>query len=330
MTSRRRKLSAPPLVLKPVIARVRDDDEAAELLLSLGEFLAQRELLTLGGRKNLQSGLSSTNGSLGLGLQDVRSCAHALAVDLWQLGPEGRGHWAEVAKKYFLQYDRGKPRRPTRLQRLYLDWSRDLGWLGLLQSCSTHPHLWSDLSQALSYPTDNEHDRRLLEIALRSWQEQGWGGWREEFECAQLPRADLLVLLSWIPGITLAQRLEWLLEKGQTLDLTEPLPDWTEALIRACSSKSEAEHSLVRKHGLNLRPLERLACRLLEQPGFVLEPATISAFRVLATHPETPRRLEQSLSLESPLRRIRFGPRPGRCWWTEILKEIGSQVSTES
>ncbi len=329
-TNRRRKRSAPPLVLQQIIARVREDEGAAALLLSLGAFLAQRDLLTRGGRKNLEAGLTSMHGSLTLGLQDVRSSGQALAVELWKMGSDGKDRWAERADLYFLQYDRGKPRRPTRLQRLYLDWSRDLGWLGLLQSCSTHPQLWRELGDALSFPTENVLERRLLEIALRSWEGQGWGGWIEEFETARAFRMELLILLPWLPGVAVGRRLRWLLEQGGVLEHSDPLPEWTEALIRACACRTAAERSRVRQEELDLRPLERLAWRLLERPGVMLGPELVAAFRVLASHPETPGRLERSLSAESPLRRIRFGSRPGRCWWTEILDEMAAQAHSPS
>ena len=120
---KRRKRPSPPLVLKPYFGRFPIGGERESYLLELAGFLDRRKLLTDGGSKNLGQGLRGRNQVVSLGLQDVRSYAHGLVQSLAEAPAE---QWSEITEQYFLTYDKAKPRRPTHLQRLYLEWSHAL------------------------------------------------------------------------------------------------------------------------------------------------------------------------------------------------------------
>jgi len=273
------------------------------LLLDLAEFLRRRELLTDGGGRSLSEGLLGRNDFVSLGLQDVRSHAHGLVVKLLLLSSDS---WAACTEEYFQTYDRGKPRRPTHLQRLYLQWSSDLDWPGLLKACRHHPTLWPEIETALSRLEEPSQDKAMLTLALRCFTTPD--AWREAFEEDDADRSSLLRLLPLLPVDRAQSRLLWLADTA-TKHPTEVA--WGIELIRACHLDF-LEARALRTLEFNRAALERMGLSCLGQERF--DAVFVSAFRSFVLHRETVAQLFAAIGTEDPLRRAVFGPRPGVLW----------------
>ena len=313
---KRRKLPAPPLVLQPKFARYLQGTEEEKTLLRLAHFLEQRKMLTDGGEQSLQDGLRGRNSVVSLGLQDVRSYAHGLVQKLLT-HPETA--WSTATDLYFETYDRGKPRRPTHLQRLFLEWSRDLSWPGLLEAAVHHPFLWPELKLALSRLEEASTERTLLTLALRC--RKGFEAWIEVYETAPEQRCDLLALLPHLQGAPPQKRVPWLASRVEEFTeraigrraITACLCDFPQArALRSLDFKREALEQVGLKH---LSDAEE-------------DPVFISAFRSFVTQPKTVQRVFAAVPPHSQLHRIVFGPRPGRSWLEAQREEMLSLLSS--
>ena len=307
--AKRRKRPSPPLVLTPLFGRYPACSERGSLLINLARFLEGRNLLTDGGVKNLKMGLEGRNGVVSLGLQDVRSYAHGLVRDLLTQAPS---QWTSATQTYFETYDKGKPRRPTHLQRLYLDWSRDLDWTGLLQACRDHSHLWAELALALDRLEDDSVDKDMLELALKC--RECLQPWRSAFVSPGSAKQELLTLLRVLTRDLPAPRLALLVEIAETCTGRE---DWAGSLV-ICSHCDYSQARRLRRQGLCYEPLERIALLNLEQQQF--DPLFISAFRSFVQSGQSIERLFESISPQDPVRQAVFGSRPGTSW-LEAQKE---------
>lgn len=289
--------------------------------MELAGFLDRRKLLTDGGSKNLGQGLRGRNQVVSLGLQDVRSYAHGLVQSLAEAPAE---QWSEITEQYFLTYDKAKPRRPTHLQRLYLEWSHDLSWPGLLRACRHHPFLWPEIELALERLEEECLDRTLLTLALRC--RTAVQPWVDCFENGD--RAALLQLLPLLPADDFRQRLPWLAAAATRWDATQA---WGWELVRACHLDFAEARELC-DLDFDRRALERVAFHHL--PGEAFDPVFVSAFRSFATTPETVERLLVAIPSADRIRYAVFGPRPGRLWLdvqkAEMLKLIELRSSSSS
>jgi hypothetical protein len=307
--------------LKPHFGRFPIGGERESNLLELARFLARRKLLTDGGVRNLEQGLRGRNEVVSLGLQDVRSYAHGLAQSLMVAPPE---EWTEMTERYFLTYDKAKPRRPSHLQRLYLEWSHDLSWSGLLRACRFHPYLWPEIELALERLDDESLDRTLLELAVRC--RTSVKPWMERFEEGE--RAALLRLLPLLPADDYRQRLPWLATAAGRPDATEA---WGFELIRACHVNF-TEALQLRRLEFDRSALERLALYHLPKEAF--DPVFISAFRSFVTTRDSVELLMSAIPPNDRVRYAVFGPRPGRLWLdaqkTEMLELIELRSSSSS
>lgn len=302
--TKRRKLPAPPLALEPVLLRV--DDSLAERLKSLAVFLHRRGHLTDGGEKALTEGLEGRNGFYSLTAQDVRSWAQALVGELW---PARETEWEAVHEGYFARYDRGKARRPNHLQRLYLDWSRDFSWPGLLAAARSHPFLWDELATAVERLHRDHPERELLSLALGSRDDPTilWNA-HQQGRLPSIPVHRLCSLLPW----TATTRLEFLSRLAPSATGEEAY-----SLICACSVKLEEARRLPA-----FPKLERLASTLLPYRAERHRAEFFTGFRAFLRDAALLEPLWASLSVGDPLHRARFGPRPGESWSKALEREL--------
>ena len=316
---KRRKRPSPPLVLKPHFGRFPIGGERESFLLELARFLGRRKLLTDGGAKNLEQGLRGRNRVVSLGLQDVRSYAHGLVQSLVEAPAD---QWEEMAERYFLTYDKAKPRRPTHLQRLYLEWSHGLSWPGLLRAVRNHPFLWPEIELALERLEDECLDGALLALALRC--RNSVQPWVESFEKGD--RATLLQLLPLLAADDYRQRVPWLATAADRWDSTQA---WGIELVRACHL-SFVESLQLRDLEFDRQALERVALHHL--PKASRDPLFISAFRSFVTAQATLDQLMAAIPRDDRIRYAVFGPRPGRLWLeaqkAEMLKLIELRSSS--
>ncbi len=280
----------------------------------VASFLEELDMLTDGGRLNLGQGLLGRGGVLSLTTQDVRAGAHALALEL--LAEPDPAHWGGVAERYNRSYDRGKPRRPNRLQRLYQEWSGDLGFLGLLEACRTHPRLWEAVREALPMLHDDDDDRQVMGLALEVHDLADWAPWlnsyRQEARTNSSRSGRLLEMLPLLPYPRLEQKLAWLTEE-----------------VHQCGGR-EAHLLAARQDPLAPGRLEmpaalrELTLRLLgENPGEA-NPSWLAAQRGYLWPQEDLQRLDQALLPHDPVHRIVYGARPGRPWLAQLLDELKS------
>lgn len=294
-------------MLKSTFCRVREGTESSRCLLSLAHFLDARGLLTDGGRLSLASGLRGRGGVLSLTTQDVRSSAHGLARDLWEVREPAR--WASIAESYYERYDRGKPRRPTRLQRLMMAWSPDLGPLGLLEACATHPRLWSELELALRLGSSEDHEAGLLATALAVRQCHDWTPWLTRLENRNGCPSELLELLPLLPHPAETVRLAWLSEQSWL-----PAP----ARLLACRRRVFAPSVMMPQ------ALREMTCGLIQSSRGAVEARWLGVLRGYRWPAAEVSRLGASLDPQDPVHRIVFGPRPGRSWLAELLLDLAS------
>jgi hypothetical protein len=309
--SKRRRLPAPPLVLTPYFARYSVGSSREALLVELARFLQSKNLLTDGGVKSLEQGLRGRNLVVSLGLQDVRSYAHGL-VQVLTTRPADQ--WATCFHDYFQAYDKGKPRRPTHLQRLYLEWSPDSSWPGLLQACRDHPRLWPELSVALDRLDDDSIEKDMLSLALRC--SDTVEPWTSAFSSEKSAQKELLVLLPLLTPDKLPWRLSWLSELASSCSGNE---DWHASVITACHCDFPQARRL-RRHTFNPEPLERLGLACLNQDQ--IDPLFVSAFRSFVRSSETIEKLFNAIPEDDPLRGVVFGARPGSSWLEAQRREM--------
>lgn len=313
--SKRRKLPAPPLVLEPYLVRLLDDGRILDRMLEFGDFLRRHSLLTDGGVKNLELRWEGRNGFRTISSQDVRGWAHALVLEMWPLPREG---WESARQDYFSRFDKGKPRRPNHLQRLYLEWSRDRCWSGLLKAAAHHSFLWSELSLAVERLKPDYPERALLQIALRSL--DGGDAWESAWQEGSLESVELLALLPFLPW-PVEKRLELLQEIAQP---SLP-PALHYPLLSACRVEMEAALSLPSFPGL-----EEFANRLLPCQREQHQAEFFCGFRAFARSREMVTELFQGLSNEDPLLRVRYGARPGKRWLDGMREELEHLIELRS
>ncbi len=300
----RRKLPAPPLVLQPVFARVRQGSPQAARLLELTVFLLARGMLTDGGVLNLESGLLGRGGVLSLTTQDVRSWAHGLVLELWET--EDATDWPAMTESYSRRFDRGKPRRPTRLQRLFQEWSADFGPVGFLEACRSHPRLWSTLEDALSSPIDNGPEQRLLELALAVHQSGDWEAFHRSYRSHPKLRPSLLRALPLLDSPSLEERLAWL-----TAEVQER-PELSGEILQACRTRESVGFSLPDE-------LVQACLDLLRRYPGQVDPKWLGSLRGYRWPPGTALEFDLAIEPNDPIRRIVFGPRPGTFWLEELI-----------
>ena len=229
-----------------------------------------------------------------------------------------------MAEQYFLTYDKAKPRRPTHLQRLYLEWSHDLSWSGLLLAVRTHPFLWPEIELALERLEDECLDRTVLRLALEC--RTSVRPWVESFEKGD--RTSLLQLLPLLPADDFRLRLPWLATAADRWDAGQA---WGIELVRACHLNF-VEALQLRRLEFDREVLERVALHHL--PEAAGDPVFVSAFRSFVTTPDTVDRLMAAIPQEDRIRYAVFGPRPGRLWLdaqkAEMLKLIELRSSSSS
>jgi hypothetical protein len=302
-------------VLQPILGRARHGSSRAARLLELGRFLQARGLLTQGGELSLTRELRGRNAAQSLTTQDVRASAHGLVLEL--LAEPAACRWPEVAESYYRRFDRGKPRRPTRLQRLYLEWSPDLGPLGLLEACSTHPRLWGELRQALPSQQPQACEALLLKAACEVQEGSGWEPWLQAFDLHPALRAPLLLALPLLPHPCLPVRLEWLAGLATPKAVDSQANDLAAARLLACRLPRG-------KTGLGMpAPLIRLALQLVGSTPAEVDPSWLGALRGFGWPAAEVARLRAALRPEDPVHSIVYGARPGRPWLKELLEELG-------
>lgn len=306
--SRRRALPAPPLVIKPVFLRVPVGSPQGDFLLELAAFLGRRGLLTDGGKLKLSDGLQGRNSVLSLTLQDVRSWAHGLTLELVEMGAQEEVVWKQRLQHYLGRYDKGKPRKPTRLQRLLLEWSRDRSWRGLLLASDHQPHLWDELETALSWP-DDSYDASQLQLASRCQQHHSWLPWRVQFEAREVS-ADLLELLAYLPHPCLLERAAYLAELAKECCRLSKIPQWAEHLGPACRPWELPEHARL------LSPIGEAMLRVLGQSELPLEPTLIGLLPKLGCERDA---IASLVERDESLGKISYGPRPGTSWLKSVL-----------
>lgn len=289
---------------------MRGGTPLAETLLEVGGFLQQRGLLTDGGALNLARGLRGRGGVLSLTTQDVRASAHGLTRELL-LEPDP-GQWPLVAERYYQRYDRGKPRRPSRLQRLYQQWSADLGPAGLLRACQSHPHLWSSIAEALALPGPDDPDRRLLGLAVEVRASGDWAAWRQAYQGHPSWGPDLLGLLPLLPYPLAAERLDWLAQQQN------PWPPWPEAVLLACWHREPVVLAMPDS-------LIRLTLSLVAGSPSGVDPRWLAVLRFYRWPATEIDRLAASLLPHDPIHRIVYGARPGHSWLGQLLEQMREQ-----
>lgn len=294
-------------MLRPVFCRTRQAAPASCHLLAVARFLESRDLLTDGGRLSLAAGLRGRGDVLSLSLQDVRASAHGLARDLCAERDSGR--WEALAEEYYGRYDRGKPRRPTRLQRLMIAWSADLGPLGMLEACARHSRLWEELERALAFEAAPDADARLLAVALNVHRQKTWTPWLHQLEAAQLAASDLLEMLPLLPYPEEEVRLDWL-SRGHDLPAA--------SRILACR-RSRLEGRI------EMSPaLRELTRRQVAQTYGSVDARWLGVLRGYRWPTPEVEQLRLALSPSDPVHRIVYGPRPGRPWLTELLEGLSA------
>ena len=283
-------------------------------------YLRDLGLLTKGGLGNLEIGLKGRNNVVSLGLQDVRSWAHGLVEELIpQLSCKEM--WESTTSVYTQSFDRGKPRRPTHLQRLYLEWSSDYSWPGLIRACKTHPQLWTQLQVALERLEDRDPEYEILDLALRC--QNSLDPWVSKFEGDPSLRGALLVLLPLLNLATPARRVSFLAELASGSSIP---PVLASAVIKATLC-SFAEAKVLAKHEFNRVVLEKLGLSLMEQyqEEFV-DPYLVASFRSFITSEKARERLLKSIPVDDPIRKVNFGSRPGTSWLACLADEMGQII----
>ena len=268
----------------------------------MARFLQSRGLLTDGGILSLQAGLRGRGGVLSLTTQDVRASAHGLTRDLWR--EQDNSRWTVTAEQYYERFDRGKPRRPTRLQRLLIAWSSDLGAQGLLKACATHPRLWEDLAEALAQQKLHDTDSALLTIALSVHHGQHWGPWLEHFEISTMTQ-EMLEMLPLLPYPTESERLAWLEQR-----VAAP----ASGRLLAC-----------RRKGAPIpmpKALRTLTVDLIASAPGAVDPRWLGVLRGYSWPGDEVARLRANLDPADPVHKIVYGPRPGQPWLVELLKKL--------
>lgn len=316
----RHKLPAPPLVLQPILCRVPAASSRAQALLDAAGFLSSRGLLTDGGEKNLVDLLEGRGGMVSLTTQDVRAWAHALTLEILEESSPNR--WPEIATVYFKTYDKGKPRRPNRMQRLYIEWSADASWLGMLEACQNHPQLWGPVKDALQSLNPDNLDARIFQVYLAATDSSDWAVWKAAFELHPKERRQWLAMLPYFNFLNIDERLTWLGREAENLQSLPQLPPWAPDLFLACRRERAPEPLPLPE------TLVSLLFSLLQRFEGEIDPCWIGALRNYRVSQSDLVRFQSAISKDDPIRRIALGPRPGRPWlplmW-DLLKVDSAQ-----
>ena len=311
---KRRKRPAPPFVLGSHFLRAPHNSKAGSALLELADFLNTLGALTGGGEKNLQAQLRGRDGSVHLGLQDVCSWAHGLAKLLVESYLYHQDSWKSQAQLYLGSYDKGKVRRPTHLQRLIMEWSPDFHWLGLLKACQKHPHLWEEVELAISRHPDPCPEKRWLALANQCRNDSSV--WLKSLETEGLSSGLLQILreFAWAPPL-------WRIEfAAQRIREQKVAPAMMVHLLESCLCSLEEARELPKSHDAYTL-LENHLLERIESSGESVPPKLLVSIRSVCTRLEIVDRAIESLSLQDPLRRVRFGSRPGKSWLTNFREE---------
>lgn len=315
MTSRR-KLPSPPLVLSPYLAREYEGTRAAQRVRELALFLAEKNILTQGGIKNLEQNLSGRNEAVSLSLQDVRSWAHGLVQELLATELSTPQDWHRCLVRYTSRFDKGKPRRPTHLQRLYLQWSDDLSWPGLLQATRDHRGIWDELGVALERMDDDSEDKRLLVLAGQCRETPA--AWTTRWETDPSRRSELLRLLPLLESAALPWRVKVVLDI-----LAQRVRDWppVSALVQALRCTIVEARALT-EFPLEVIELEALAVAYCQHSKGVMDPLFLAGLRGFVTSRSTVEEVFATLAPGDPLRRVTYGSRPGHSWLKVYKNEL--------
>ena len=273
----------------------------------MAQFLSSKGFLTDGGQLNLNAGLLGRGGVLSLTTQDVRTWGHGLVLELWE--SEEPQNWPVLTLEYSQRFDRGKPRRPTRLQRLYLEWSRDLGPLGLLEAAQSHPQLWPEIRDAVAFQSPEDQDRHFLESVLEFREQKDWSRFHERFLSLPRQKGALLKALPLLDGLALKERLDWLAQR-----LVDE-PHLTPEVVLACRASSLAACQLPIS-------IARAVVVLVENSPGETDPKWLGSLRHYRWPRETVSALSSAVSMSDPIRRIVFGARPGTNWFEQLLDDL--------
>ncbi len=314
----RHKLPAPPLVLQPILCRVPADSSRAQALLDVARFLSKRGLLTDGGEKNLEDLFQGRGEMVSLTTQDVRAWAHALALELLEeISPP---RWPDIATVYFNTYDKGKPRRPNRMQRLYMEWSADAGWLGMLEACQNHSQLWVPLVEALQSLEPDNRDARFFRVFLQATEDSDWKVWQAAYHNSLKERQQWLCMLPYFEFLEVRDRLAWLDGQAESLLDLSKLPNWASALLLAYRKPKESDAVVLPA------PMMVLLMQLLTQFRNEVDPRWIGVLTSYRVSAQNLAQIRSAISDSDPIHRIALGPRPGRPWLPEmwaLLEEKG-------
>jgi hypothetical protein len=202
------------------------------------------------------------------------------------------------------------------LQRLYQEWSRDLGFLGLLEACRTHPRLWEAVREALPMLHHDDDDRQLMSLALEVRDLADWAPWLQSYRDeppTNSPRSGrLLEMLPLLPYPRLEQRLAWLAE------------DVLRSGGREAHLLAARQDPLVPGRLEMPAALRELTLRLLGQTPGEANPSWLAAQRGYLWPQDDLKRLRDALLSHDPIHRIVYGARPGRPWLAQLLEELSS------
>lgn len=307
----RHRLPAPPLVLQPILGGARKNTAKGQHLLDVAGYLGERDLLTDGGKINLAQGLLSRKDTLRLTTQDVRGSAHALALEL--LAHKAALEWPNLTQAYYARYDRGKPRRPNRLQRLYLEWSHDFGPLGLLRAVQSHPRLRDITLKALPYLEEDHPDRQLLQLFFYIEQTGHTAAWLQAFTTQPVLRTGLLGILPLLTWLPLNERLMWLedIQAGKTSE-TLDIELWL-----ACHQE---QRTTIESH-LPLQ-LQSLGLSIIKKHFGEIDAAWLGVLKGYQLPRTTVWAFAQALSPIDPVHTIAYGPQRKYSWWQQLYQEL--------
>ena len=313
----RRRLPAPPLVLRPIFLRVTEGTAEAQQLVELAQFLQGQAMLTGGGESKLKLGLTGLGRQCSLTLQDVRSWAHGLVEELISClaNPE---RWPEKKQRYLSTYDRGKPRRPTHIQRLYQRWSSDLDWTGLIAAAQRHPRIWSDIEHAVSFLETPSQEKHILELALHLKHSQDWSVWKRQFEQNGEYQRAYLRLLPLTGQATLQQRVDWL----EDFLSRKPAEKNLRIPFVLCALKHRGEPifkgSCPSLFSLNIETIEETSGRV--------EPLLLYALLTTLNRPDSLPILQELVAPTDPILSIGYGARPGVNWTEQLWERLSAKL----
>lgn len=309
---KRRTLPPPPLVIRPILVRISANSPNRGKFLDLAHFLAKKRLLTDGGVKNLEKGFVGRNETCSLSTQDVRGWAQYLIANLWEADSSS---WEGLSEQYFATYDKQKPRRPNHLQRLYLEWSPDYSWPGLLRAAREHPAIWDRLQVATDSLRDDHPQVEVLKIALAS--RNTLSAWDRTQKQESLPKPQLILLLGSLV------HHDWLERLSRFEKVAVTIQDSQLAYLLICQLACSVTAA---KRFPPCPNLEELARRRVSDARFH-DVNFLCGHRAFIRTEKDLETLMASLHQDDPIRRVRFGPRPGVEWLSCFKQELESLIA---